>query len=225
MEFYELSENVHVSNKTEFLLPRTKNKIILLCDNRNDIQIMINYIITKYLRAYYCSGKILNSLDSIKGTNSINLDYISIGTQKWTLNNLNVIDNGLGKDHWINPENGEVYYSWKAAVRISEKIEGFHLPSRMEWIKLIEEFGGIINYSNNFYTRYENLKDLTTKLLVKLTGHCYHYSFNYVNVHTYLWTSDNVDNRDAGCIETNGLIYDIASYAKCFSFPIRLVSD
>ena len=85
---------------------------------------------------------------------------IQIGSQVWTTKNLRVFkfDNGddipivQDIDEWvvlqtaamcINPDNGECYYNWHAVDDprgLAPK--GFHVPSHMEWLKLIRCCGG-----------------------------------------------------------------------------------
>lgn len=81
------------------------------------------------------------------------LEEITIGTQTWTKYNLNY-DDGLGGVHIVNDVvdirdnhhyGTQYYYTWDAAVRIANSIEGWHLPSNSEYITLIQYdpgFGG-----------------------------------------------------------------------------------
>ena len=68
---------------------------------------------------------------------------IQVGNQIWMAENLNLTDDMLGIDHLKNPDNGEVYYTWYAAMRLSKKVEGFHLPTVEEWDMACEECGGV----------------------------------------------------------------------------------
>jgi len=69
------------------------------------------------------------------------LDHpLKIGNQIWSPKNLSVDDGGDGIYH--NEYNGEVMYSYKAAIRIVNQLPGWHLPSMNEWKELITYCGG-----------------------------------------------------------------------------------
>lgn len=120
---------------------------------------------------------------------------VKIGNQEWMVENLSITDDGLGKDHWKNPKNGEVYYSWEAAVRIAQEVKGFHLPSPEEWNQLIENCGGIDATAEalkctSSLKDYDNISTIKTKLNITFVG-CYTlYDKKYVdNDGSYFWTS------------------------------------
>ena len=71
---------------------------------------------------------------------------VTIGSQTWMSKNL-AVDDGQGGiyTHTVNYGQGDVteyYYTWYAAVRVAESIEGWHLPSDSEWSRLIDSVGG-----------------------------------------------------------------------------------
>ena len=65
---------------------------------------------------------------------------VKIGNQTWMAENLNINDGGEGI--FVNPKNGETYYTWEAAMRVAKSIEGWHLPSNDEWETLFNAVGG-----------------------------------------------------------------------------------
>ena len=74
-------------------------------------------------------------------------EEVTIGTQIWMKTNL-AVDDGQG-GIYINDDvsaNGsdfgtQYYYNWWAANRVAESIEGWHLPTRDEWITLFNYVG------------------------------------------------------------------------------------
>lgn len=74
------------------------------------------------------------------------LDEVTIGSQTWKTQNL-AIDDGQGGiyTHRVNYGQSDVveyYYTWDAAVRIVESIQGWHIPSNGEWDTLRDTVGG-----------------------------------------------------------------------------------
>lgn len=76
---------------------------------------------------------------------TIGPDEVTIGNQTWMAKNL-AIDDGQGgiTTRTVNYGQGDVveyYYTWDAALRVSESINGWHLPSSNEWSTLITAVG------------------------------------------------------------------------------------
>lgn len=76
-------------------------------------------------------------------------DEVTIGTQTWMSKNLAIDDGGEGITIVDNVSaNGvnfgtQYYYTWDAAVRVANSIEGWHLPTDNEWIALGKVVGGV----------------------------------------------------------------------------------
>ena len=68
-------------------------------------------------------------------------ELTKIGDQVWMTHNLHV---PADPEHGIYVKDGNTYFTWEAAVRISKRYEalGFRLPSRKDWQELIDFCGG-----------------------------------------------------------------------------------
>lgn len=144
--------------------------------------------------------------------------YVKIGNQIWMSENLFVHDGGDGI-HW-NKGNREWYYTWEAAMRIADKIPGWHLPSRKEWYELVEATG---NDAANL--RAESWKGTDMYGFSAVPAGYWSNGFYYVCSYAYFWTSESDGSRawhqliDAGTsvYESNNIQYD--------GFSVRLVKD
>jgi uncharacterized protein (TIGR02145 family) len=70
---------------------------------------------------------------------------VFIGNQEWMSENLKY--NPGDSFYWYDNDTIQCsemggLYTWSAAVKASKQIEGWHLPSKQEWLKLIHYFGG-----------------------------------------------------------------------------------
>lgn len=76
------------------------------------------------------------------------VEEVTIGTQTWKTANLAVDDGGTGITIVDNvTANGvnfgtQYYYTWEAAKRVANSIEGWHLPTQAEWDTLATAVGG-----------------------------------------------------------------------------------
>lgn len=73
-------------------------------------------------------------------------DEVQIGNQIWKTKNLS-IDDGQGGIYTqtVNYGQGNVveyYYTWNAAIRVANSINGWHLPTVSEWNTLATTVGG-----------------------------------------------------------------------------------
>lgn len=159
------------------------------------------------------------------------MNTIKIGNQEWMTENLNITDVGLGRDHWKNPKNGEVYYSWEAAMRIAKRVGGFHLPTAEEWNKLAEDCGGVcINtYEKNpGYKKYNNIIKLKDKLGIKFAGNYSPHSKNFFGVghYAYFWSSSRKSGeRSCGRGFDGGRSMGAGYTDRKFGLSVRLIKD
>jgi uncharacterized protein (TIGR02145 family) len=165
----------------------------------------------------------------------MSIKTIKIGKQEWATENLNITDKGLGKDHWKNPKNSEVYYSVDAAVRIvSEQAKGFHIPSFKEWDELAKACGCVLiptevtSFIIEGLTEYDKIDKLKELLKIKFNGFYEpnDKSFNYVGDCSYFWMTSS--RNEKYCYYLKAIDEDTISgkYGpKTFGLSIRLVKD
>ena len=101
---------------------------------------------------YLFNGKVAKVGNSVLGTIPTpppSFDSVQIGDQIWMSKNLAIEDGGEGiSTSTRNYGQGDVvehYYTWDAAVRVADSIQGWHLPSQEEYETLISYVGGTSN--------------------------------------------------------------------------------
>lgn len=81
-----------------------------------------------------------------KKEDGVQFGEIEIGNQIWADKNLDIDDGEGGIYAYYNNEaNVATYgrlYTWDAAVRVADSIDGWHLPSDAEWQTLVDYLGG-----------------------------------------------------------------------------------
>lgn len=162
--------------------------------------ISLEFLIPKLNKSEDSSGKV---------TDNIVEKMIQIGNQKWMAKNLNLTDEELGIDHWKNPYNGEIYYTWEAANRIAKKVEGFHLPTDEEWDKACED------------------SQLKEKLELKLAGGCNgSFCFYSVGSSGYFWSASELSSSLAlyRYFDTGSSVIRNNS-DKTRGYSVRLIKD
>ena len=134
---------------------------------------------------------------------------IVIGNQNWMSENLSITDEGLGKDHWKNPNNGEVYYTWEAAKRLAKKVPGYHIPTNEEWKEACED---------------SKLKEKLGIALVGFRGT----DFYQVNSIGYYWSSSEFAHNNSWYLAFYESSFPyIPKYVadKTVGYPVRLIKN
>ena len=153
---------------------------------------------------------------------------VKIGNQEWMQENLAIDDGGDGITY--NPDNGQYYYTWDAAVRVAKSIPGWHLPSAAEWNTAAEACGATVVdniYKDDPYMRdYEGTENLYDKLRVLPVGGYYGGSFVFVGSYAYFWSATEYYSYRAyyRYFDTSGTMYQY-TYGKGYGFSVRLVKD
>ena len=66
---------------------------------------------------------------------------VRINGQVWMCKNISAQED-IAHGIYVNPDNGETYFTWEAAVREAEKYPGWRLPTMKEFVSLINFCGG-----------------------------------------------------------------------------------
>ena len=159
---------------------------------------------------------------------SFNPNTVTIGGQTWMAENLAISDGGVGITY--NPDNGQYYYTWDAAMRVAKSIPGWHLPSAEEWNAAAEACGAEVvdnDYKDDPYMRdYEGTEKLYVSLSVLPVGYCDVGSFVDVGSYAYFWSATEGNSYYAyyRVFDTSGTMYLHVGY-NGDGLSVRLVKD
>ena len=136
---------------------------------------------------------------------------VRFNDQVWMGKNLHIADEGRGISY--NRKTGELFYNWEAAVRICEKLKGWHLPTKDEAEKLMRDSSDC----------------LVEKLGLSSLGGFTEFGTLYNrSSHAYIWLStesnDNLNYADSICISFTGQV-DLAFNSKHYGYFVRCLKD
>jgi len=144
---------------------------------------------------------------------------VKIGNHIWLSKNLAIDDGGEGI--FRNPENNEYYYTWDAAVRVTQAIPGWHLPSVDEWDEAFKACG-VEPFEDT--GQVDGTRKLYDRLKVLLAGG-YSGSFLGIGSIARFWTitasGSHAYYRYFDKCDTTGQLTDFKSYG----YSVRLVKD
>lgn len=175
--------------------------------------------------------------------NDFNPKTVTIGNHVWMAENLAIDDGGEGITY--NDDNGEYYYTWEAAMRVAKSIQGWHLPTALEWNEAALACGATeMPYPHR--NDYDDVQELKSKLGVKLVGSyggsfpCMGHGttlfwtmasstsgiFSSVGMDAFFWTSTEFSSSDAyrQCFST-GISMDSNLSFRFKGYSVRLVKD
>lgn len=156
---------------------------------------------------------------------------VKIGDQEWLAENLGLDDGGAEiVTKPSDPYEGEVYYTWDAAVRVAATApDGWHLPSSTEFDALATAVGG----ASVAGTRLKSTAgwssgngDNSYGFAAFPAGYQYSGSFNHLGSHAYFWTATESSSSIAYGRRFNaGASMDSLNYNKSYGFSVRLVRN
>lgn len=156
---------------------------------------------------------------------------VKIGDQEWLAENLGLDDGGAEiVTKPSDPYEGEVYYTWDAAVRVAALAgDGWHLPSVTEWDTLASAVGG----ASVAGTRLKSITgwssgngDGSYGFAAFPTGIQYSGSFYYLGSDAFFWTATEISSYSAYYRSFGtGASMTSNNYNKSYGFSVRLVRN
>lgn len=160
---------------------------------------------------------------------------VKIGNQIWMSQNL-AIDDGNGGiytqtvqyDVYSEEEVVEYYYTWAAAVRVANSVQGWHLPTRSEWDTLASTVG--TNPGTKLKSTYGWSSGNGTDnygFSAFPAGRRYSSSFSNFGTKSYFWTTDERSSVTAfyRSFGTGQSITSDYSNKTNYCYSVRLVKD
>ena len=131
-------------------------------------------------------------------------DSVTIGSQTWMSKNL-AIDDGQGgiMTRTVNYGQSDVveyYYTWDAALRVADTIEGWHLPTDAEFGTLVESVGGYSTAGTKLKSTYgwRGIGNGTDDYgFTALPAGYYWSNFSVTNEEGWFWTANESGESNA----------------------------
>lgn len=189
------------------------------------------------------NGKILSRVSLALTRPRPQFDYVVIGNQKWMNKNLAIDDGEEGiYTHNVNYGHGDVteyYYTWEAALRVANSIQGWHLPSPEEFETLIETVGSSTagtKLKSTYGWRVDQYSDGNGTDDYGFTGlpsGLYDYrteEIEEISYETHFWTSTAYTSTQAysyslEAYEDSGEQMLPGESLRLFGFSVRLIKD
>ena len=170
----------------------------------------------------------------ISGISESAADEVTIGSQTWMSKNLAVDDGGEGiYTKTVDYGNGSVteyYYTWAAAVRVADSIQGWHLPLNSEWDTLANTIGSstaATKLSSTYGWNPTNGTDDYGFCALPAGQRSTNSSYFDLYNRAYFWTSTPGSTSNAyyrSLISGTGSVYS-GNRNKLYGHSVRLVKD
>lgn len=157
---------------------------------------------------------------------------VQIGNQIWMSKNLAIDDGGSGiSTQTVNYGNGDVveyYYTWDAALRVAESVDGWHLPSYSEWNALASYVGSNPGQKLKSTTGWSSGNGTDEFGFKGLPAGVYMPGYGSFGTKVGFWSSTGYPGVDAYAYyrylsTSNSFVSD--AYYKTYSFSVRLIKD
>lgn len=159
-------------------------------------------------------------------------DEVTIGSQTWMSKNL-AVDDGQGGIYTqtVNYGQGDVteyYYTWDAAVRVANSIQGWHLPSTSEWDALASTVG--INLGTKLKSSYGWNSGNGTDIYgfsAFPAGYRYYGSFTDLKKYGFFWTANAQSSTQAyfRYFDKSPDMFSNFGYKTNYCLSVRLIKD
>lgn len=162
---------------------------------------------------------------------------VQIGNQIWMAENLHEDDGGEGiakvdsvisNGYELGPQ---TYYTYDAAVRVANTIDGWHLPTQAEWSTLITLMNRNSTDVKSTYSWNNNNGTNLTGLNILPVGRInpYYTTVSTIGEEANIWSSTNIDDSNAFAT----FIYDfttrwmsgLTGRDKQYKNSVRLIKD
>lgn len=232
---FETAKNVTLQTDGNGTINSTKRSGFI-----NDTATLSNVPAAGYsFSGYTITGSILTgSAFKFTGSNvtakawfSASLDSVTIGSQTWLSKNLSIDDGGTGiYKQTVNYGQGDVeecYYTYNAALRIANAINGWHLPNSTDWATLVA-YASANSYAYRLKSTYGWTAGNGTDTYGFAAFPAGYHGTNFTGTGTYVdyWQSANNTSTAAYCRDlSTGNVMQTYSRAKSAGLVVRLIKD
>lgn len=156
---------------------------------------------------------------------------VQIGKQIWMAENLNIEIDGSScyNNQLYNCEKYGRLYSWEAAKKIAEQIEGWHLPTNDEWDELYKTLGAKGNIHLDSKNIGYELKVGSPSGFDALLGGYWNVggSFEFLNIYAYFWSASAYASGQALYRRLSEWTWRVKPHkgVHLYRFSVRLIKD
>lgn len=158
-------------------------------------------------------------------------ESVTIGNQTWLAKNLNIDDGGTGiYKQTVNYGQGDVeecYYTFNAALRIANAINGWHLPNSTDWATLVA-YASADSYAYRLKSTYGWTAGNGTDTYGFAAFPAGYHGTDFTGTGSYVnyWQSANNTSTAAYCRSlTTGSVMQTYLRGKSAGLVVRLIKD